>query len=59
MCTTTRCADNHEYQLSVHDDGRVNTNPQQIALGITWNTANNTFANNILVGAERRLDRDR
>jgi hypothetical protein len=41
-------ADNAEYQLSVHDDGRVNTNPQQIALGITWRTANNTFANNVL-----------
>jgi hypothetical protein len=44
----TTLADNAEYQLSVHDDGRVNTNPQQIALGITWRAANNTFANNVL-----------
>ncbi len=41
-------ADNLTYQISVHDDGRNQTDPNKIALGITWNTANNTFANNIL-----------
>ncbi len=41
-------ADNVQYQLSVHDDGRNNTDPSQIKLGITWNTARNVFANNIL-----------
>ncbi len=41
-------ANNQQYQLSVHDDGRDNTDPAEIALGITWNTADNTFANNIL-----------
>ncbi len=42
-------ADNLTYQLSVHDDGRDNTNAAQIAQGITWNTASNQLMNNILV----------
>jgi len=41
-------ADNLTYQMSVHDDGRDNTNSAQIALGITWDTARNTLINNIL-----------
>ena len=41
-------ANNATYQVSVHDDGRDNTNATQIAMGITWDTANNTFVNNIL-----------
>ncbi len=41
-------ADNATYQLSVHDDGRNQPDPTKAALGITWNTAKNTFVNNIL-----------
>jgi parallel beta-helix repeat protein len=41
-------ADNLTYQLSVHDDGRVDTNPTFIAEGITWITASNQLMNNIL-----------
>ncbi len=45
-------ADNATYQLSVFDDGRDNTDPTKIALGITWNTANNELVNNILAAPD-------
>jgi hypothetical protein len=41
-------AGNLRYQLMVDDDGRVNTDPAGIALGITWVSAHNSFANNVL-----------
>ncbi len=41
-------ANNATYQVSVHDDGRDQPDPAKRALGITWDTANNTFVNNIL-----------
>lgn len=40
-------ANNKTYQTYVIDDGRNNTNASQLALGITWSTANNTYLNNI------------
>jgi parallel beta-helix repeat protein len=43
---------NLTYQLSVHDDGRVNTNAAQIAQGITWITAGNQLVNNLLVAPD-------
>lgn len=42
--------DNHKAQIGVYEDGRTNTNAAQVALGITYDTANVTLANNILVG---------
>jgi parallel beta-helix repeat protein len=44
-------AGNATYQLSVHNDGRVNTDPTQIALGITWIAARNVLYGNILAPA--------
>ncbi len=45
-------ANNGTYQLSVHDDGRVNTDPAELTLGITWITAHDTFANNIFAAPD-------
>jgi hypothetical protein len=40
--------DNAGAQLSVYEDPRTNTNPAQIALGITWDTGHVTAYNNVL-----------
>jgi parallel beta-helix repeat protein len=45
-------ADNLTYQASVHDDGRDQPDPAKLALGITWDTANNTVVNNILAAPQ-------
>jgi len=42
---------NNDYNLLVKDTTRKNTNPQEIAAGITWIARNNVFKNNILSNA--------
>ena len=50
-------ADNLEYQLSVHDDGRVNTDAQQIALGNHLEDGRQHLRQQHSLGAARRRDR--
>ena len=41
---------NVKAQIGIYDDGRVNTNQAEIAIGITFDTKNVTLANNIVIG---------
>ncbi|HEY1740032.1 MAG TPA: Ig-like domain repeat protein, partial [Acidimicrobiia bacterium] len=41
-------ADNGAHAIGVFDDGRRNTDPATLALGITWQPARNTIYNNLL-----------
>ena len=41
---------NHKAQIGIYEDNRTNTNAAQLALGITFDTANVTVVNNIYVG---------
>ena len=41
-------ADNGSHAISVYDDGRRNTDPATLALGITWQPARNVIYNNLL-----------
>ena len=50
-------ADNGSHAIGVYDDGRRNTDPATLALGITWQPARNVVYNNLLATSASAVTR--